>query len=66
MSTDLNLAIPKISSPANNALNAAKINNLRDVAKHSEQEIAQLHGMGPKGIRILKQALAQQGLEFRK
>lgn len=36
------------------------------LAHHAEHEIATLHGMGPKGIRILKQALAAQGRDFRR
>ena len=56
--------IPKISRPANDALTAAGILSLRQVASKTRKEIANLHGMGAKGMRILEAALTEQGLKF--
>jgi len=56
----------KIGAPALRALQNAKIKNLRTLARWSENDVADLHGMGPKGIRLLKQALREQGLSFKK
>jgi hypothetical protein len=56
--------IPKIGRPANDALAAAGCMTLEDVARLTEKQVASLHGMGPKGIRILKQTFEQHGLRF--
>jgi predicted flap endonuclease-1-like 5' DNA nuclease len=58
--------IPKISAPANRALEAAGCTSLEDVARMPEKDVASLHGMGPRGIRILREAFAKQGLSFAK
>ena len=55
---------PKISQPALRALAAAGIQRLEQLTGHSEKEILQLHGMGPKALGILRQALAERGLAF--
>jgi len=58
-------AIPTtIVRPALRALTAAGMKNLEDVANSGEEQIAALHGVGPKAIRILKAALAAFGSEF--
>jgi predicted flap endonuclease-1-like 5' DNA nuclease len=56
--------LPKTGAPAQRALNAAGIYQLADLTRFTEAEIAALHGMGPKALGILKQALAEQGLTF--
>jgi hypothetical protein len=38
---------------------------MADVSKKTSAELAALHGMGPKGVRMLADALALQGLRFR-
>ena len=48
-----------MSMPSINALEHAGIKSLKDVSGQSERELAALHGMGPKGIQILKAALAE-------
>jgi hypothetical protein len=54
--------IPKISRPANDALGVAGLTTLEDVARADRDEVAALHGMGPKGIRILTEAIEAAGL----
>lgn len=51
-----------VAQPAQRALAAAGIENLAQLAQISEAELLQLHGMGPKAIRHLREALAEQGL----
>ncbi len=51
-----------LSQPAIRALMSAGYTRLEDVAGSSEATLAALHGMGPKGIRIIKQALADASL----
>ncbi len=58
------IALPRISGPANAALEVAGISSLQDVARHTRKQIAGLHGMGPKGLAILDGALASQGLDY--
>ena len=56
---------PKIGSPATRALEAAGYTNLKQLSKLTEAELAQLHGMGPKALRILSEALKAEGLSFK-
>jgi hypothetical protein len=54
-----------LSGPALRALAHAGIRSMAQLAQHSERSVAALHGMGPKGLRVLKAALASQGRHFR-
>jgi hypothetical protein len=54
--------IPRISRPANDVLDQARLSTLEQVAQTPRDEVAALHGMGPKGIRILTAAIAKAGL----
>lgn len=56
--------LPKISAPAQRALAAAGYTHLAQLTAVSEAELLKLHGMGPKALGILRQALAAQGLSF--
>ncbi len=55
---------PKMSNPAHDALEAAGYTRLEQLTKVTEREIANLHGMGPKSIRELNEALAARGWSF--
>lgn len=61
--TDSNF--PKIGAPATRALEAAGYTHLKQLTKLSEAELGQLHGMGPKALRLLQEALQAQGLSFK-
>jgi predicted flap endonuclease-1-like 5' DNA nuclease len=39
--------------------------SLQQVAEHSQRELLAIHGVGPKAIRILGEALAARGLGYR-
>jgi len=59
--------LPKdISAPALRALLNAKITSLSELAKYSEKEILEFHGMGPGSIPKLRRALKVLGLSFKK
>jgi len=60
-----NSNFPKIGSPATSALEAAGYTNLKQLIKVTEAELAQLHGMGPKALSILREALKAKGLSFK-
>jgi DNA-directed RNA polymerase alpha subunit len=64
MATQPENDFPKMSRPAHQALAAAGYQRLEQLTKVTEAEIAKLHGMGPKGIRELKAALAERGWSF--
>jgi len=50
-----------LSQPALRALRDAGYTRLNQLAKISEADLLKLHGMGPKGIRILRSALKSRG-----
>lgn len=41
------------------------ITSLEQVASHTTRELLAIHGVGPKAIRILGEALAANGMGFR-
>src|SRR6266852_5741072 len=56
--------LPKIGAPATRALNNAGYTSLRQLAGVPRAELAKLHGMGPKALRIIEDHLAKQGLRL--
>lgn len=54
-----------MSGPALRALSVAGIRSMDDLTRWTEADLAALHGMGPKGIRVLRDALADTGRGFR-
>jgi DNA-directed RNA polymerase alpha subunit len=58
-------SFPKIGKPAERALLAAGYTRLEQLAKVSEKDLLNLHGMGPKALGILKEALKAKGLSFK-
>lgn len=56
---------PKIGLPATNALAVEGYTQLKQLTKLSEAELLQMHGVGPKAVRILKEALKAKGLSFK-
>ena len=57
-------ALPRISAPANRALAGIGVTSLDQLAGRSRSQLAQLHGMGPKALGIIEDALAQRGLHL--
>jgi hypothetical protein len=55
----------KIAAPARRALDAAGYKSLAQVAKATERQLLALHGMGPRAIRQLREALAERGLHLK-
>ena len=49
---------PKISQPALRALHSAGYDHLEQLVGITELELGKLHGMGPKVLGILREALA--------
>jgi hypothetical protein len=53
-----------IGAPARRALEAAGYNRLEQLAGVREAELMKLHGMGPKAMSVLRDALAARGLSM--
>jgi hypothetical protein len=53
-----------LSQPAQRALANAGYTHLGQLAAVSEAELGKLHGMGPKALGQLREALAEHGLLF--
>ena len=58
-------AFPPIGGPALRALATAGIRSLAELAAWRERDLLALHGMGPKGVRLLKAALSAEGRTLR-
>lgn len=59
-------ALPaSIGKPATQALLAAGVRSLKDVARRSKAELLALHGFGPKAARLLEAELAERGMAFK-
>ena len=55
-------ALPKaIGKPATRALLLAGISNLEQVSAHTESHLLELHGVGPRALKILRDALSATG-----
>ena len=57
---------PKLAAPAQRALANAGIKNLNQLAKFSETEVKELHGIGQNALVALRAALKAKGLSFTK
>ncbi|MBF6210192.1 hypothetical protein IU433_00120 [Nocardia puris] len=55
---------PSIGKAATRALRTAELSTLAAVSARSEADLLALHGVGPKAVRILGEALAERGLAF--
>ncbi len=55
-----------LSAPARRALTNKHITSLKQLSSFSEKEILQLHGMGPASIPLLRAALQEEQLTFKK
>ena len=55
-----------LASPARRALLGAGYTRLEQLTQVSEEEVNQLHGIGPNALDQLRSALAARGLSFAK
>ena len=55
---------PRLSKPARRALAGAGYLRLAQLTTVRESELARLHGLGPKALRQLREALAARGATF--
>lgn len=55
----------EIGKTAARELSQNGITSLEQVAGHSQKELLAIHGVGPKAVRILGEALATRGLSYK-
>lgn len=53
-----------VAAPAQRALASVGVHRLEDLRNHTEADLAKLHGMGPKALRILSETIADRGWAF--
>ena len=56
---------PSIGKVAARELGLHGLTTLAALAAASERELLDIHGVGPKAIRILRESLTERGLHFR-
>jgi hypothetical protein len=54
-----------LSNPALQALAGAGIKRMADLSKITAADLVALHGFGPKGLRILRAAMVERGIQFK-
>ena len=57
---------PGIGQPALRALVTAGLTRLEQLSEWTEEQLLELHGMGPNGVRKLRDGLTKKGLKFLK
>ncbi|HRY82849.1 MAG TPA: DNA-directed RNA polymerase subunit alpha [Candidatus Moranbacteria bacterium] len=60
------MGLKSLSTRTLNVLEKAKIKNVGDIVKLNEKEISELEGMGAKGIKEIKKAIGDFGLNLKK
>jgi DNA-directed RNA polymerase alpha subunit len=58
-------AFPAIGGSALRALARAGVRSLDDLTERSERELLQMHGLGPKAVRLLQDALSRERRSLR-
>ncbi len=56
--------LPRIGAPATRALAGIGITRLSQLTEYCADDLLKFHGMGPRAIGLLRQALADQGLSL--
>ena len=56
--------LPRIGAPATRALQLAGYTRLDQLAGVPRASLAALHGVGPRALRIIGEALAEHGLRL--
>jgi uncharacterized protein YdhG (YjbR/CyaY superfamily) len=56
----------RLGAPAQRALSGAHIASLKDLQKWREEDVAKLHGLGPKTLTALRAAMKSAGMSYKK
>ncbi|WP_114558781.1 helix-hairpin-helix domain-containing protein [Desertihabitans aurantiacus] len=54
--------LPRVGRPATSALLEEGVTSLEQVARWSRRDLLALHGVGPRAVRLLEEALSERGL----
>lgn len=60
----IELLYEKLAAPAQRALRALNLAELKDLARHERAEIENLHGIGPNALKIIDKEMKAAGLSF--
>lgn len=55
-----------LAAPARRALEGARLTTLAKLARRTEAQVAELHGMGPNALAKLRASLGKEGLSFKR
>jgi len=55
----------RVMSPAKRALLAAGLHTLAEVSEWRREDLAALHGVGPRALVLIDEAMASAGLSYR-
>ena len=61
----IEILLERLASPAQRALSNADIKTLEELAKHTEREILDLHGIGKNALAVIKTTLDEHGLSLK-
>ena len=56
--------LAQLAAPARRALSGAGLDSLSKLARRTEAEVLELHGMGPNAMSKLRAILKKSGLSF--
>lgn len=56
----------EVAAPAKRALSSIGVTNIEQITHHTEEEIINLHGMGPKAFNAIRKELESRHLSFKK
>ena len=56
--------LARLAAPARRALEGAGLTTLAKLARKTEEEVLELHGMGPNAMARLRKSLTEQGLTW--
>lgn len=62
---DIASDLPEIGGPATRALASIGVTQLEQLTEHTEGELLDLHGFGPRALDIVKAALHRDGQQLR-
>jgi DNA-directed RNA polymerase alpha subunit len=57
--------LEKLAAPAQRALTDAGIKTLEGLAKNTEGEVLELHGIGKNAMAVIKETLRENGLSLK-
>ena len=61
----IEILLERLASPAQRALQNANIKTLQELAKYTEREILDLHGIGKNALAVIKTTLDEHGLSLK-